>query len=137
LFEFLEKRKIWLVYIPLIIYWLILFVATSMPVERLPSIGFNDKISHFIAYFGLSVLVNLTLIYQRKSRFLFEKAPIMTIFICLFYGAADEFHQMLVPGRFAETWDWVADASGVVTGVLLVVFLISKFKYRLKFNEVR
>ena len=123
-----------MVYVPLIIYWLILITATSLPVERLPSIGFNDKISHFIAYFSLSVLVNLTLIYQRKSRLLFEKAPIATIIICLFYGALDEVHQMFVPGRFAETLDWVADASGTIMAVLIVNFLINKFKYQLKFN---
>jgi VanZ family protein len=134
LFEFLKKRKIWLVYIPLIIYWLILFIATSLPVERLPSIGFTDKINHFIAYFVLAVLVNLTLIYQRKSRLLFEKAPISTIVICMVYGAFDEIHQMFVPGRFAETLDWVADVLGTLTAVLLIYFLINRFRYRLDFN---
>jgi len=134
LFEFLEKRKVWLVYIPLIIYWLILFVATTLPVERLPSIGLTDKINHFIAYFVLAVLVNLTLIYQRKSKFLFKKAQIVTIVICLFYGALDELHQLLVPGRSAETLDWVADASGTFTGVLIVYFLINRLKYRLEFD---
>ena len=137
MFEFLEKRKVWLVYIPLIIYWLILFVATTLPVERLPSIGLTDKINHFIAYFVLAVLVNLTLIYQRKSKFLFEKAQIATIVICLFYGAVDELHQLLVPGRSAETMDWVADALGTSLGVLVLYFLITKLKYRLEFNEVR
>lgn len=137
MFEFLEKRKIWFVYIPLVIYWLILFVATSLPVERLPSIGFTDKINHFIAYFILAVLVNLMLIYQRKSRFLFEKATVATIVICLFYGALDELHQMLVPGRFAETMDWVADALGAVAGILIIYFLINKLKYRLEYKEVR
>jgi VanZ family protein len=134
LFEFLEKRKVWLVYVPLVIYWLVLFTATTIPVERLPSVGFSDKVSHFIAYFVLSVLVNLMLIYQRKSKFLFEKATVATIVICLFYGAVDELHQMLVPGRFAETWDWVADALGAFTGVLLVYFLVNRLKYRLEFD---
>jgi VanZ family protein len=134
LFEFLEKRKVWLVYIPLIVYWLVLFVATTLPAERLPSVGFSDKINHFIAYFVLAVLVNLTLIYQRKSRFLFEKATVATIVLCLFYGAVDELHQMLVPGRFAETWDWFADALGVFAGVLIVYFLINKLRYRLEFD---
>lgn len=137
MFEYLEKRKVWLVYLPLIIYWLILFIATSLPAERLPSIGFSDKINHFIAYFVLSVLFNLMLIYQRKSRFLFEKATIATIIICSLYGVADELHQILVPGRFAETLDWVADASGTIVGVLIVNFLINKLKYRLKFNYVQ
>jgi VanZ family protein len=134
LFDFLKKRKIWLVYIPLAIYWLILFIATSIPVERLPSIGFTDKINHFIAYFILAILVNLTLIYQRKSRLLFERAPIATIVICLLYGALDEVHQMFVPGRFAETLDWVADAIGAAAAVLLIYFLINRFRYRLDFN---
>jgi VanZ family protein len=134
LFEYLEKRKKWLVYAPLILYWFILFIATSLPSDRLPSIGFSDKIDHFIAYFILAVLLNLTLIFQRKSRLLFEKAMISTIIICLFYGIADELHQILIPGRFAETLDWAADASGTIVGVLIVNFLITKLKYQLKFN---
>jgi len=134
LFEYLEKRKVWLVYVPLIIYWLILFIATTLPAERLPSVGFSDKINHFLAYFALAVLVNLTLIYQRKSRFLFEKAQIATIVICLFYGALDEIHQLLVPGRSAETLDWVADALGAFAGVLIVYLLISRLRYRLEFD---
>jgi VanZ family protein len=134
LFKYLEKRKVWLVYIPLTIYWLILFTATSLPVQRLPSIGFSDKINHFLAYFILAVLVNLTLIYQRKSRFLFNKASLVTIFIGLLYGAFDELHQILIPGRFAETLDWIADGMGTFVGVLVVYYLISKLKYRLEFN---
>ncbi len=134
MFKYLEKRKVWLVYIPLAIYWIILFTATSLPIERLPSVGFNDKINHFLAYFILAVLVNLTLIYQRKSRFLFQKAPIVTIIIGLLYGAFDELHQIFVPGRFAETLDWMADGLGTIVGVLVVYYLISRLKYRLEFN---
>lgn len=134
MFDYLEKRKVWLVYVPLVVYWLVLFVATTLPVERLPSIGFTDKINHFIAYFVLAVLVNLTLIYQRKSRFLFEKAMVATIVICLFYGVVDELHQMLVPGRFAETMDWIADSLGAISSVLLVNFLVTKLKYQPEFS---
>jgi VanZ family protein len=134
LFEYLEKRKVWLVYIPLVVYWLILFTATTLPAEKLPSIGFTDKLNHFIAYFILAVLVNLMLIFQRKSRLLFEKAPMATIIICLFYGAADELHQMLIPGRSAETLDWVADASGTFVGIFIVYFLINRLNYHLEFK---
>ncbi len=134
MFKYLEKRKVWLVYIPLTIYWLILFIATSLPLQRLPSVGFNDKINHFLAYFILAILINLTLIYQRKSRLLFNKAPLVTILIGLFYGAVDELHQILVPGRFAETLDWMADGLGTVTGVLFVYYLINRLKYQLEFK---
>ena len=134
MFEYLERRKVWLVYIPLVVYWLILFTATTLPAQRLPSVGFTDKVNHFIAYFILAVLVNLTLIYQRKSRLLFEKAPIATVIICLFYGAVDELHQLLVPGRSAETLDWVADASGALFGIIIFYFLINRLKYHLEFK---
>jgi len=134
LFEFLEKRKIWMVYIPLTIYWLILFTATSIPVERLPSLGLTDKLNHFIAYFVLAFLLKLTLIFQRKSRFLFEKAPYVTGIICMLYGAFDELHQMFIPGRFAETLDWLADLSGAMVGIVTIYFLIYKFNYKLEFN---
>ncbi|HSW54299.1 MAG TPA: VanZ family protein [Ignavibacteriaceae bacterium] len=134
MFEFLEKRKVWLVYVPLTIYWLVLFTATTIPVERLPSVGFGDKVNHFLAYFVLAVLIYLALIYQRKSKFLFEKAAIVTIVIGLFYGAVDELHQLLVPGRYAEIMDWVADALGTFAGVLIVYFLINRLRYRLEFD---
>lgn len=134
MFEYLEKRKIWLVYIPLTFYWLILFTATSLPAYDLPKLGISDKINHLLAYFLLAILLNLTLMYQRKSRFLFEKAALVTIIICLLYGALDEIHQMFIPGRFAEILDWVADASGAILGVFLVYFLKNKLNYNLEFN---
>ena len=134
MFEFLEKRKIWLVYIPLAIYWLILFTATSLPAYDLPRLGLSDKLQHFGAFLILAVLLNLALLYQRKSRFLFENAIIATIIICLLYAGLDELHQMFIPGRFAELLDWVADGSGVIFGVFLVYFLKNKLNYNFEFN---
>ena len=134
MFEYLKKRKIWLVYLPLTLYWLALFIGTSIPVDQLPSISISDKIIHLVAYFLLAILLNLTLIYQRKSRLLFRKAPIAIIFIASIYGALDEIHQLYVPGRSAEVLDWTADAIGASLGVLLVTFLIKKLNYRLEFE---
>ena len=115
-------------------YWLILFTATSLPAYDLPKLGLSDKVEHFTAFFLLAILLNLTLIYQRKSRFLFEKAFIATIIICLLYAAVDEIHQLFIPSRFAELLDWVADGSGVIMGVFLVYFLKNKLNYNLEFN---
>jgi VanZ family protein len=134
LFEYLEKRKLWLVYIPLGVYWLILFTATSLPLNQLPSIGLSDKINHFAAFFILSVLLYLTLKFQRKNRFLFEKAFMLTLIICLIYGAIDEIHQMWIPGRYTELLDWVADGLGSIAGLLVVIFLMNKFSYRTDFT---
>ena len=35
------------------------------------------------------------------------------------YGALDEWHQSLVPGRDVSVGDWVADSAGVILGLLL------------------
>ena len=121
-------------YVPLAVYWLMLIVGTSLPLNRLPTIGLSDKISHLLAYFGLSVLLNLTLIYQRKSKFLFDKAGWVAILICLVYGVVDELHQMFVPGRLADTLDWLADSTGTIFGVLFLNFLINWLKYKPEFR---
>lgn len=134
MFEFLEKRKIWLVYIPLGIYWIILFTATSIPIDQLPSLGLSDKINHFVAFFILAVLLFLTLKYQRKNYYLFSKASLIAFIICLIYGAIDEIHQMWIPGRYAEMLDWLADGFGALAGVLVVSYLMNRLKYQAEFN---
>jgi VanZ family protein len=129
LFEFLEKRKIYLVYIPLVIYWIMLFTATSLPASNLPSVAVGDKIKHFSAFFGLSVLLSLTLIYQNKI-LLFKKYFLAAaLVISSIYGLLDEIHQSFVPGRNSEFLDWLADTIGAAAGAFIVFYLLKKFKY--------
>ena len=134
MFEFLEQRKIWLVYVPLVLYWIILFTATTLPGPQLPDIHIGDKIEHFSAFFILSIFLNLTLIFQRKSYLLFKFATLVTVIICLSYGAIDELHQMFIPGRTADIRDWLADSTGVILGVLILNFAKNLFKYKVKFE---
>ena len=120
MFEYLEQRKTWLVYLPLALYWIILFTATTLPGNQLPDLHLSDKIEHFSAFFILAVLLNLALIFQRKSFVLFKYAALVTIVITLFYGAIDELHQIFIPGRSADIRDWLADATGVILGVFIL-----------------
>ena len=134
MFNYLEKRKVWLVYIPLVLYWIVLFTATTLPGPQLPDIHIGDKIEHFSAFFILAVFLNLALIYQRKSIFLFKYATLVTIIICFLYGAIDELHQMFIPGRFADIRDWLADSTGVLLGVLVLNFVKNLLNYKVKFE---
>jgi VanZ family protein len=134
LFEYLEKRKVMLVYFPLTLYWIVLFTATTLPGKDLPDLGISDKIEHFSAFFILAVLINLTLIYQRKSYLLFRYAIIATIIITLSYGAIDEIHQLFIPGRSADFRDWLADSSGVIMGVFFLNLLKNLLKFKIKFE---
>lgn len=129
MFEYLEKRKIYLVYVPLVLYWIILFTATSLPAANVPSFAVSDKIKHLSAFFGLSVLLSLTLLYQDKVSLFKKYFLVVALIICSIYGLLDEIHQSFVPGRNSEFLDWVADSLGAAAGVLLVYYLLKKFKY--------
>ena len=113
---------------PLIVYWIILFIATSIPAQSVPSFGVSDKVNHLLAYFILSILLYLTFSFQEKSLFAKRNAALLTIAVVLLYGVLDELHQMLIPGRSAEFLDWAADAVGAICGVLIISFLLKKFK---------
>jgi len=112
-----------------VVYWIILFVGTSLPAQSVPSLGIGgDKVAHFFAYLVLSVLLYLTFIFQEKFSFAQRNAVQLTLAIAICYGVLDELHQMLVPGRSAELLDWIADSIGSVSGILIISFFIKKFK---------
>jgi VanZ family protein len=123
-----------MVYAPLILYWIILFTATTLPGKDLPDLGISDKIEHFGAFFILAVLLNLALIYQRKSYFLFKNSSIATIVITLSYGAIDEIHQLFISGRSADIRDWLADSTGVIVGILFLNLLKNILNYKINFE---
>ena len=134
--KFLEKHKVGFVYIPLVIYWLLLITATSLPAADLPSIGTIDKVNHFIAYFGLAILLTLTFLFQLKYESIYKKAYLVAFLIVIFYGMLDEIHQLFIPGRDAEFFDWLADAAGAFLGVSLVWGLVNWLKYKsFKFDQ--
>ena len=62
-----------------------------------------DKIAH-VGVFGL-IAVMLWVLFDRKY-------PLLVIFLVAMTGAADEVHQMFLPGRIADVGDWMADVSG-------------------------
>jgi VanZ family protein len=97
-----------------------------LPTTSIPDVGIGDKISHFLAYFGLSILVNLTFQFQDKYQKLKNKHHLFTIITVAVYGLFDELHQLLIPGRFCAFDDWVANILGGVTGILFLI-LLKKF----------
>jgi len=130
LFEYLEKNKVHLVYIPLVVYWIFLILATSIPAASMPKVAISDKIKHFSAFFGLSVLLSLTLMYQKKNFILKKHFLTFTLLIVSSYGFIDELHQTFIPGRNGEFLDWVADSFGAIVAVLLMWYLIKRLNYK-------
>jgi VanZ family protein len=127
LYKILERNKIGLIYIPLAVYWIVIFILTSIPMDEIPQyFNAQDKLEHFAAYFLLSFLLGFTFHFQKRFGNIKRKLFVMTIAVALFYGAFDELHQMFIPGRFADIYDWLADAVGSLLGVLIVFIFIRK-----------
>ena len=97
-------------------YWLVIFVGTHMP--RLPHAvpRFNDKLLHFTAYFVLTTLM----CYTTNSTRWFRRFAVIGV-TAMIYGAIDEATQAFVPRRSPELNDFLADAAGIWTAILLYV----------------
>ncbi len=123
---FLSNKKKFL-YLPLGLYWLLIFILTSIPGNHVPKLfGVSDKIKHFGAYFVLAILLNFTLHIQNRFSLLSKNSILFTFLITLFYGLFDEVHQIFIPGRAFDWWDLVADVVGSLLGILLVKVIISE-----------
>jgi len=107
----------------------VIFYFSSLPAKKVPS--FPDFIPHFIEYFILGILTFLTL-----KEHLIKRPNLLASFWCFFYALTDEFHQLYVPGRQSTLKDWLVDAAGALTGVLLVGYLsASELKKRKKLKS--
>ena len=128
LYNFLKEKKIYLIYLPLAVYWILIFILTTVPTDIMPQLfNMQDKIEHMSAYFGLTVLISLTLHFQDRNKNISKYALVITLILVLTYGAVDEIHQIFVPGRDADIFDWLADALGGLIGIF-VIFIFIKNK---------
>jgi hypothetical protein len=117
-----RSRLITLSKIALGLFWLALFVGTHMPVtaEILP-LENSDKLAHFGAYFTLAFLVATT--WQLAGGHLTSRHLVFAWMAVVAYGAFDEITQIPV-GRDCDILDWVCDATGAATG--LIVFALAR-----------
>lgn len=130
MYRYLERNTIGLIYWLLGIYWTILLVLTSLPGNDLPDISVGDKFEHFFAFCGLAVLLNLSLLVQEKYKKLKKYSSSFTLFIVGFYAGLDEFHQLFIPGRDCEFLDWIADFTGALAGVFIMMLILKHFLSR-------
>jgi len=128
LYKKLKESRVKLLYIPLFFYWIVLFIATTIPAPALPDIlDFSDKIKHFIAYTGFAFLLSLSLHFQEKYKKFARYFFIYAIIIVAIYGALDEIHQSFVPNRMCEFLDWVADVFGGLAGATISVMFLKRY----------
>jgi VanZ family protein len=101
----------WRAWAPAVVWAVLLLAVSSRPSVPVDLDGGRDKVAHFLAYLVFGAL--LARAAGRRGAFLGAVA------IGLAFAAVDELFQGLIPGRVPDVMDWVADAAGVLTGVLL------------------
>ncbi len=72
--------------------------------------GVTDKLLHTAAYCVFGFL-NLRA-FHCGIRPIRQWPTLLAMILTLSYGAVDEWHQSLIPGRVASVQDWLADAAG-------------------------
>lgn len=97
-------------------YWLAIFVGTHLPAVLDISPSVNDKFKHFSAFFVLGGL----LCYVTNSRQWIRR--FLTIgLVGMAYAAIDELTQSLVPGRYSDPYDFLADSLGLWSAIGIYV----------------
>ena len=72
----------------------------------------GDKVSHFLTYFVLGVLFNLS--YKKNSFF-----KIMIGFL-IFFSIIMELLHMIIPNRFYENFDLLMNFLGLIIGIYII-----------------
>jgi len=99
-----------------LLYWAVLFAATHIPTDDakldFPS---GDKLAHVAGYALLALLAAVTL---RAARWPPALVNAVVLLGSAAYGAVDEWTQAYA-GRQPDFYDWVADVTGAVLGLVI------------------
>jgi len=132
LLNLLEKYRVYLVYIPLVLYGIILVILTILPENDAIKSNSPDKFYHFGAYGLLSFILYFTLFFQNKILIFKKYTAVFTLLFTSLFGTLNELNQIFIPGRSANIFDVIANFLGSLLTVLIIKF---SFKVLKNWNE--
>jgi len=107
-------------WLPVLAWMIVISAVSSAPADSIPDLGFvgADKFVHFTEFlvFGMILLRALSGSSLKINLFWIV---VLSIIISCFYAAIDELHQLLIPGRQADIFDFLTDAAGAILGTFL------------------
>jgi VanZ family protein len=104
-----------------VVFLLMIFAGTHIPVQAEAFLASSDKLLHFLAYFSLAMFL---LISGELTLGPLKPIHFFSVWLaCTLYGAMDEITQIPV-GRECDVADWVCDVLGAVAA--LTVFRIAR-----------
>jgi VanZ family protein len=108
-------------YWPTIIVSLGILVVVLLPGSTIPNpkiVGL-DKVVHFTMFFIWIIAVSYDFSFLNKW---------ILLLVGIFFSVLTELFQLLVDSRSFEVYDVLADAAGVIVGLLLSPHILSLFK---------
>ena len=88
----------------------------------------GDKISHFVAYFVLTMLWGLFLFFSKKQNKNLKQSLSIATIACMLFGVLIEMLQgLLTTYRDSDWYDIIANTSGIIFAVF--IFMLSKNKW--------
>jgi VanZ family protein len=114
----------WAAFLPAVVWAVTLFLLSSIPAQVLPRSQFRlaDKLVHAAVYGVLGALAARG--FHRGYRTTAWRAWVWGVLTAVLYGATDELHQVVVPGRSADVVDLLADGVGACVGAGLYVLRV-------------
>ena len=104
-------------WMPPVLWGLFIFLLSSIPNPPVPSTlpQWSDKLTHAALYavFGALIMRSLSATWAPMTR------VAVAVAIAASFGAIDEWHQRLIPGRVSDYQDWYADVTGSLAGSFL------------------
>jgi VanZ family protein len=117
-----SNRRFCLYVLPALLYAATIATLSSLPDVAPPPLGmsWDDKIYHFIEYFGFSLFLFRMFGYWEKTREALRRI-LLTVLSGAVFGALDELHQLFIRGRYAELTDWLANSVGILFGIITII----------------
>ncbi|HVT45548.1 MAG TPA: VanZ family protein [Thermoanaerobaculia bacterium] len=115
--------------LPSTAYMVAIHLASSIHGGDLPPIAVDDRLAHFVIYFGLAI----TLMFSAAAFAREQTSPRHYAgagAIAVTYGAVDELHQRFVPGRTPQLSDLAFDALGAACALVLLYILVEGSRNR-------
>jgi VanZ family protein len=115
-------------FVPALVFYLLIFILSSLDYDLDIPVRGLDKLAHFIEFSFLGFLLSLG--YFKTFTFPAPVKSLLVFITGLPLGALDELHQLFVPGRTSALKDVLADAAGIIAGILVYYLYVAKRKKR-------
>jgi VanZ family protein len=118
--------KKWIYFLPALSFYFFIFLLSSSHIDIDIDIDHLDKLGHLLEFglMGFFLAIGFYNAFSASSSTKFS----LTFGTGLILAMLDEFHQFFVPFRHSDIVDILADAAGLVLGILVYRFFAVRRK---------